>query len=140
VHHITAQTLPSIGDASKRKVDAIVALDARGFLIGPVIALRLGAKFVPVRKAGKLPGKTLSASYEKEYGTVRARPSFSCPVSSVFTHIRPLLSQQDSFQIQEGAIEAGDTVIVIDDLIATGSCLVTFYYYYALQFALTLSL
>ena len=49
----------------------IVGLDARGFLLGPIIALRLGAAFVPVRKAGKLPGQVVSASYEKEYGTVR---------------------------------------------------------------------
>lgn len=41
-----------------------------GFLLGPILALRLGAAFVPVRKAGKLPGKCVSASYEKEYGTV----------------------------------------------------------------------
>jgi adenine phosphoribosyltransferase len=43
----------------------------RGFLLGPIIALRLGAAFVPVRKVGKLPGDCLSVSYEKEYGTVR---------------------------------------------------------------------
>lgn len=49
----------------------VVGLDARGFLLGPIIALRLGAAFVPVRKQGKLPGECATASYEKEYGTVR---------------------------------------------------------------------
>jgi adenine phosphoribosyltransferase len=53
------------------KIDVIVGLDARGFLIGPVIALRLGAAFVPVRKRGKLPGECVQATFEKEYGTVR---------------------------------------------------------------------
>jgi len=60
-----------------------------------VIALRLGAKFVPVRKPGKLPGKTISTTYEKEYG-------------------------EDSFELQEGAIQAGENVVVIDDVLATG--------------------
>lgn len=55
----------------------------------------LGAAFVPVRKPGKLPGKTISVSYEKEYGT-------------------------DSFELQEGSIKPGQTVLVVDDLIATG--------------------
>jgi len=55
----------------------------------------LGAAFVPVRKRGKLPGECVVASYEKEYGT-------------------------DSFEMQIGAIEPGQTVVVIDDLIATG--------------------
>lgn len=47
-----------------------MALDARGFLLGPIIALRLGAAFVPVRKKGKLPGPTVSVEYVKEYGSV----------------------------------------------------------------------
>ncbi|KAG9103923.1 adenine phosphoribosyltransferase [Ceratobasidium sp. 370] len=67
VHHITSQTIPKL---EKRKIDTIVGLDARGFLLGPVIALRLGAAFVPVRKKGKLPGKCTTAVYEKEYGPV----------------------------------------------------------------------
>lgn len=60
-------TLPRAGVS---KIDAIVGLDARGFLLGPIIALRLGAAFVPVRKKGKLPGQTVQAEYQKEYGTV----------------------------------------------------------------------
>ena len=75
--------------------DVIVGLDARGFLIGPTLALNLGCKFVPVRKAGKLPGQLETVTYEKEYGA-------------------------DTFAIQTAAIKPGDTVLVVDDLIATG--------------------
>lgn len=73
----------------------IVGLDARGFLFGPTLALRLGVGFVPVRKAGKLPGKVETAQYEKEYGT-------------------------DTFAMQSDAITPGQKVLVVDDLIATG--------------------
>lgn len=69
VHHLTSKTLLSLPE---KKIDVVVGLDARGFLLGPIIALRLGAAFVPVRKAGKLPGKCATASYEKEYGVVSA--------------------------------------------------------------------
>jgi len=92
IQHITSHTL---GISQTKKIDVIVGLDARGFLFGPIIALRLGAAFVPIRKAGKLPGKCISASYEKEYGT-------------------------DSFEVQADAIKPGQTVVVIDDLLATG--------------------
>ena len=67
VHHITSHTL---GSSGHYKVDVVVGLDARGFLFGPIIALRLGAAFVPVRKKGKLPGECIQAEYVKEYGTV----------------------------------------------------------------------
>ena len=75
--------------------DVIVGLDARGFLIGPTLALRAGCKFVPVRKPGKLPGKLETVTYEKEYGS-------------------------DSFAIQTESVRPGDKVLVVDDLIATG--------------------
>ena len=75
--------------------DVIVGLDARGFLLGPSLALRLGAGFVPVRKQGKLPGPTETASYKKEYGN-------------------------DFFQIQADAIQPGQKVMILDDIIATG--------------------
>lgn len=68
VYHINSHTIPK---SVRKKVDVVVGLDARGFLIGPLIALRLGAAFVPVRKKGKLPGPCKQASYEKEYGVVR---------------------------------------------------------------------
>jgi len=91
-HHITSHTLPL---SQAEKIDVIVGLDARGFLLGPIIALRLGAAFVPVRKAGKLPGKCINVAYEKEYG-------------------------MDSFEMQVDAIKPGQNVVVIDDLLATG--------------------
>jgi adenine phosphoribosyltransferase len=68
-HRLVSATIPT---SPNEKIDVIVGLDARGFLLGPVIALRLGAAFVPVRKRGKLPGECVCATYEKEYGTVRA--------------------------------------------------------------------
>ncbi|KAL4753376.1 hypothetical protein BDW72DRAFT_168885 [Aspergillus terricola var. indicus] len=77
------------------KPDVVVGLEARGFLMGPSLALRLGAGFVPVRKQGKLPGPCETQGYEKEYG-------------------------QDFFQMQSDAIKPGQKVIVIDDIIATG--------------------
>ncbi len=76
--------------------DIIVGLDARGFLFGPSLALRVGAGFVPVRKKGKLPGPCVTAKFEKEYGA-------------------------DYFQVQEGAIRPGQKVLVVDDIIATGT-------------------
>jgi len=66
LHHITSRT---IAGSPSKKIDVVVGLDARGFLLGPIIALRLGAAFVPVRKQGKLPGDCVRASYDKEYGT-----------------------------------------------------------------------
>jgi hypothetical protein len=67
VHHLTSHTIPN---SPTKKIDVVVGLDARGFLLGPIIALRLGAAFVPVRKKGKLPGQCVTATYEKEYGAV----------------------------------------------------------------------
>lgn len=75
--------------------DVIVGLDARGFLLGPSLALRLGAGFVPVRKKGKLPGPTEKATYNKEYG-------------------------EDVFELQADAIAPGQKVLILDDIIATG--------------------
>ncbi|KAI0069071.1 adenine phosphoribosyltransferase [Artomyces pyxidatus] len=92
MHHITSHT---VFLSPNKKIDVVVGLDARGFLFGPIIALRLGAAFVPVRKRGKLPGECIQASYEKEYGT-------------------------DIFEMQADAIQPGQNVIVVDDLIATG--------------------
>lgn len=77
-------------------MDIVVGLDARGFLFGPGLALKLGSGFAPVRKKGKLPGTCVTASYEKEYGA-------------------------DYFQIQEDAIKPGQKVLVVDDIIATGT-------------------
>lgn len=68
VTHIITKTLKT---SSVNKIDAVVGLDARGFILGPLVALRLGAAFVPIRKKGKLPGQTVQAEYFKEYGAVR---------------------------------------------------------------------
>ncbi|PYH42188.1 adenine phosphoribosyltransferase APT1 [Aspergillus saccharolyticus JOP 1030-1] len=78
-----------------QKPDVIVGLEARGFLFGPSLALRLGASFVPVRKQGKLPGPCETQGYQKEYG-------------------------EDFFQMQSDAIKPGQKVVVVDDIIATG--------------------
>ncbi|GJD02873.1 adenine phosphoribosyltransferase [Colletotrichum higginsianum] len=75
--------------------DVIVGLDARGFLFGPGMALRLGTGFAPVRKQGKLPGPCVTAEYQKEYGS-------------------------DFFQMQQDAIKPGQKVLIVDDIIATG--------------------
>ncbi|KAG5916270.1 hypothetical protein E4U61_003837 [Claviceps capensis] len=75
--------------------DIIVGLDARGFLFGPGLALRLGIGFAAVRKQGKLPGPCVTAEYIKEYG-------------------------KDMFQMQQDAIKEGQKVLIVDDIIATG--------------------
>ncbi|CCE62893.1 hypothetical protein TPHA_0D02560 [Tetrapisispora phaffii CBS 4417] len=77
------------------KVNYIVGLESRGFLFGPTLALALGVGFVPVRKAGKLPGECVQATYQKEYGS-------------------------DVFEMQKDAIPQGSNVIIVDDIIATG--------------------
>ncbi|MBN3299424.1 APT phosphoribosyltransferase, partial [Amia calva] len=79
-------------------VELIVGMDARGFLFGPLLAQRLGVGFVLVRKKGKLPGPTVSVAYTLEYG-------------------------QAEVEIQEDAVKAGQKVVVIDDLLATGGTL-----------------
>lgn len=75
--------------------DMIVGIEARGFILGAALALALGTGFVPVRKAGKLPGKTVGIDYVLEYGT-------------------------DRLELHEGQIAPGARVILVDDLIATG--------------------
>jgi adenine phosphoribosyltransferase len=76
-------------------IDTVVGIEARGFFFAPAVAYSLGAGFVPVRKPGKLPAKTRSAAYDLEYGT-------------------------DQLQIHEDAISAGQRVLIVDDVLATG--------------------
>ncbi|MBD1228639.1 adenine phosphoribosyltransferase [Xenorhabdus griffiniae] len=76
-------------------ITKIVGTEARGFLFGAPVALRLGVGFIPVRKKGKLPRETLSETYDLEYGT-------------------------DTLEIHKSSIKEGDKVLVIDDLLATG--------------------
>ncbi|MEM7296033.1 MAG: adenine phosphoribosyltransferase [Pseudomonadota bacterium] len=75
--------------------DAVAGLEARGFIIGGALADRLSVGFVPIRKAGKLPWKTISEDYALEYG-------------------------QATVEIHEDALEPGGKVLIIDDLLATG--------------------
>jgi adenine phosphoribosyltransferase len=75
--------------------DLVVGIEARGFILGAALAVALGTGFVPVRKAGKLPGKTVGIDYVLEYGT-------------------------DRLEIHEGQVPSGARVILVDDLIATG--------------------
>ena len=79
----------------EKKIDIVVGIDSRGFILGGALAYLLGKGFVPVRKKGKLPHKTVSETYELEYGT-------------------------DTIEIHEDAIKKGQNVLIIDDLIATG--------------------
>lgn len=76
-------------------VTSILAAEARGFVFGVPLAMQLGCAFVPVRKPGKLPSKTQSFQYDLEYGT-------------------------DALEIHHDAVEAGDRVLLVDDLLATG--------------------
>lgn len=76
-------------------ITKVVGLESRGFIMGPILAARLGAGFVPIRKKGKLPADTMLESYSKEYGT-------------------------DTIEIHTDAIEPDDVVLLHDDLLATG--------------------
>jgi len=78
-----------------KKIDLVVAVEARGFILGGAIANRLGVGFVPVRKKGKLPGKTNSWTYDLEYGT-------------------------DTLEMHHDAIKPKEKVLIVDDLLATG--------------------
>ncbi len=77
------------------QVTAICAIESRGFIFGATLAYELGVPFVPIRKQGKLPAVTVSASYALEYG-------------------------HDSIEMHRDALNAGDRVVIMDDLIATG--------------------
>jgi adenine phosphoribosyltransferase len=76
-------------------VTHVAGIEARGFIFGAGVAIALGAGFVPIRKKGKLPGETIGQNYALEYGV-------------------------DTIEIHADVVEAGDTVLLVDDLIATG--------------------
>jgi adenine phosphoribosyltransferase len=84
-----------VGNYKPGDVDAVVGIDARGFIFAAAAAARLHAGFVPVRKKGKLPHRTLEQSYDLEYGT-------------------------NTVAIHEDALKPGERVLLIDDLLATG--------------------
>lgn len=79
----------------EKKIDVIAGVDARGFLLGVTIAYELNLPFIPVRKKGKLPFKTISEDYELEYGKA-------------------------TIELHDDAVKKGDRVVLFDDLIATG--------------------
>jgi adenine phosphoribosyltransferase len=76
-------------------IDVVVGIESRGFIFGSAVADRLGAGFAPVRKPGKLPSTTMRASYDLEYGS-------------------------DALEIHDDAVRAGQRVLIVDDLLATG--------------------
>ncbi len=76
-------------------IDKVVGIEARGFIFGAAVAYRMGAGFVPVRKPGKLPWRTATETYALEYGT-------------------------DALDIHEDAVGAGDSLYIVDDVLATG--------------------
>jgi len=78
-----------------KKVDLVAGIEARGFIFAPALAYRLGAGFVPVRKPRKLPSKTVSVTYQLEYGS-------------------------DQLEIHQDAVKPGQRVLLCDDLLATG--------------------
>lgn len=92
--------LPLIADALAERaqgqnVDVVAGIESRGFLFGPSLATTLGVGFVPVRKPGKLPAETTKVSYELEYGS-------------------------DTLEIHSDAVQPGQRVLIVDDLLATG--------------------
>lgn len=78
-----------------KKIDKVVGIESRGFIVGGLLSYKLGAGFVPVRKPGKLPAEKIREEYQLEYGT-------------------------DAMEIHRDAIQAGDRVLMHDDLLATG--------------------
>ncbi|HDP16266.1 MAG TPA: adenine phosphoribosyltransferase [Candidatus Omnitrophica bacterium] len=86
------------GRYSDKGIDAVVAVESRGFIFGSALAYKLGAAFVPIRKKGKLPFRTFKATYTLEYG-------------------------EDTLEIHEDAFSPGSNVLLVDDLLATGGTL-----------------
>jgi adenine phosphoribosyltransferase len=83
------------GEYKDKDIDAVVSVEARGFIFGAAVAYKLGAGLIPVRKKGKLPYRTHSISYELEYGT-------------------------DTLEIHSDAFKKGARALIVDDLLATG--------------------
>jgi len=79
----------------QQDIDAVVGIESRGFILGAAVAERLGAGFIPIRKPGKLPAKALKESYDLEYG-------------------------KDALEIHEDAVQPGQRILIVDDVLATG--------------------
>ena len=94
--HAFNKTIEKIAiHCQEKEFDYIAGIESRGFIIGAALAFRLKKGFIPIRKKGKLPAKTISLDYQLEYGT-------------------------DTLEIHSDALKKGDKVILIDDLLATG--------------------
>jgi len=90
-----SSVIGALAERYSGRIDAAVGIEARGFVLAAPLAVALGVGFVPVRKAGKLPGRTLMGTYALEYGTA-------------------------SIEVQSDAFRPGQRVVVIDDVLATG--------------------
>jgi adenine phosphoribosyltransferase len=80
---------------ASKEIDVVAGIESRGFILGAAVAQRIGAGFIPIRKPGKLPAKSLKAAYDLEYG-------------------------KDALEIHEDAVERGQRVLIVDDVLATG--------------------
>lgn len=80
---------------SRKKIDLIAGIESRGFIFGAALAYKLNVGFIPIRKKGKLPAKTVSVGYDLEYG-------------------------KDMIEIHKDAIKKGQNILLVDDLLATG--------------------
>ena len=76
-------------------IDAVVGIESRGFILGAAVAHRIGAGFIPIRKPGKLPAKAIKETYDLEYG-------------------------KDALEIHEDAVQQGQRILIVDDVLATG--------------------
>ena len=76
-------------------IDVVIGIESRGFILGGAVAQRIGAGFIPIRKPGKLPAKAIKETYDLEYG-------------------------KDALEIHEDAVEKGQRVLIVDDVLATG--------------------
>lgn len=95
-----AESLKELSDTlyemyKDKGITKVVGIESRGFIMGPILATKLGAGFVPIRKPGKLPCEVIEETYDKEYGS-------------------------DTIQIHKDALEEGDIILLHDDLLATG--------------------
>lgn len=80
---------------AEKKIQKVIGIESRGFMFGPIVAYDLNAGFVPVRKPGKLPAEKIRETYELEYGS-------------------------DSLEMHKDAVQPGENVLIVDDLVATG--------------------
>ncbi|MEA3200439.1 MAG: adenine phosphoribosyltransferase [Thermoplasmata archaeon] len=92
---LLSRAVEAMAEPWRGRVDAVAGVESRGFMLGAPVALRLGLPFVPVRKAGKLPGVTLREAYDLEYAKA-------------------------TLEVQADAFRPGERVLVVDDVLATG--------------------